>query len=180
VVGRANKLVFNDIKERVAKRIHGWKERFLSKAGREILIKAVAQAIPTYSMSCFLLPKTWCSDLNGMMAKYWWGQQDTARKIHWVKWESMCTDKSVGGLGFKKLHLFNRVLLAKQGWRLLQAPHSLFGQLFKAKYFPSCSFLEASLGSNPSYLWRSILAGWEVLKKGVDWQHQIGGPPRPI
>ena len=71
VVGRANKIVFNDIKERVAKRIHGWKERFMSKAGREILIKAVAQAIPTYSMSCFLLPKTWCSDLNGMMAKYW-------------------------------------------------------------------------------------------------------------
>jgi hypothetical protein len=99
VVGRAKKLAFNDIKERVAKRIHGWKERFLSKAGREILIKAVAQAIPTYSMSCFLLPKTWCSDLNGMMAKYWWGQQDSARKIHWVKWESMCRENLLGVWG---------------------------------------------------------------------------------
>uniref|UniRef100_A0A2N9IFV5 Reverse transcriptase domain-containing protein n=1 Tax=Fagus sylvatica TaxID=28930 RepID=A0A2N9IFV5_FAGSY len=138
VVGRAKKLFFNEIKERVAKRIHGWKERFLSKAGREILIKAIAQAIPTYSMSCFLLPKTWCSDLNGMMAKYWWGQNDTVRKIHWVKWESLCMEKSVGGLGFKQLYLFNRALLA------------------------------------------NILAGQEVLQKGVEWQHQLRGPPRPV
>ena len=52
------------------------------KAGREVLIKTIAQAIPTYSMSLFLLPKTLCSDINSIMAKYWGGQTSNKTKIH--------------------------------------------------------------------------------------------------
>lgn len=37
----------------------------------------------------------------------------------------------------------------------------------KAKYFPQCEFLDAQIGNNPSYIWRSILAGQQVLKSGV-------------
>lgn len=54
--GRSRTQMFNSIVERVVNRVEGWKEKLLSKAEKEILIKAVAQTIPTYSMSCFLLP----------------------------------------------------------------------------------------------------------------------------
>ena len=57
MVGREKKTIFNGLKERVAHRIQGWKERLLSKAGHEILIKSVAQSIPTYTMSYFKVPK---------------------------------------------------------------------------------------------------------------------------
>ena len=132
--------MFSKIKERVVKRLQGWKEKFLLKAGCEVLIKAIAQAIPTYSMNCFLLPKSWCNDVDGLRAKYWWGQTKNERKIHWVKWDKLCRRKFEGGLGFKNFHLFNFALLAKQGWQLLQAPKSLCCHIFKAKYFPHAPF----------------------------------------
>lgn len=36
--------------------MQGWKEKLLSQAGKEIMIKAVVQSIPTYSVSVFCLP----------------------------------------------------------------------------------------------------------------------------
>jgi len=58
LIGRSKVSTFNGIKGRIWSRMNGWKEKFLSHAGKEILLKAVLQAIPTYSMSVFQLPKT--------------------------------------------------------------------------------------------------------------------------
>ena len=53
----------------------------LSKAGKEILIKAVAQAIPTYTMSCFKLLDALCDEWTSMLRNFWWGQKEDTRKI---------------------------------------------------------------------------------------------------
>ena len=60
-------------------------------------------------------------------------------------------------------------LLAKQGWRLLTEPTSLFYRVFQSKYFARCSFWKAKLGSNPSFIWRNILASRDLLRKGMQW-----------
>lgn len=41
-IGKSKNEVFAEIKERVGKKLAGWKEKLLSMGGREILIKAVA------------------------------------------------------------------------------------------------------------------------------------------
>ena len=113
LVGRHKKASFDYIKERVWRKLQRWEEKLLSQAGREILIKAVVQAIPTYTMCCFKLPLGLCHEFEGLIRKIWWGQRGDQRKIHWVKWEDMCEPKSEGGMGFKELPIFNDALLAK-------------------------------------------------------------------
>ena len=60
IIGRSKNVVFKEIKSRLLRKLGGWKEKLLSymgREGREVLIKSVAQALPTDVMSCFLLPK---------------------------------------------------------------------------------------------------------------------------
>ena len=73
VIGKSKNQVFVEIKERVERKLSGWKEKMLSMGGKKILIKAVTQAIPTYTISCFLLPKGLCEDLERMERNFWWG-----------------------------------------------------------------------------------------------------------
>ena len=54
-VGKANKQSFSYIRERIWHKMQGWKEKLLSQVGREVLIKAVVQAMPTFTMNCFKL-----------------------------------------------------------------------------------------------------------------------------
>lgn len=88
------------------KKLKGWKEKLLSQAGCEILIKAVLLAIPTYTMSCFKLPKGLIKDFEILIKKFWWGYRGDQKKIHWVSWEKICQPKSEGGMGFKELSKF--------------------------------------------------------------------------
>uniref|UniRef100_A0A2N9G3J3 Reverse transcriptase zinc-binding domain-containing protein n=1 Tax=Fagus sylvatica TaxID=28930 RepID=A0A2N9G3J3_FAGSY len=166
---RSKTVAFSEIKGRVWRRMHGWKEKFLSMGGREVLIKAVAQSIPTYTMSCFKIPDGLCKDLNAMFSDFWWGHHDKAKKAHWLRWSKLCHSKDSGGMGFRDLKAFNLAMLAKQGWRLIQNPHSLISRVFKAKYFPHGEFLEANIGYRPSYAWRSIALARETLKLGLCW-----------
>ena len=170
LVGRNKRASFDQLKQRIWKRLQGWEGKLLSQAGREVLIKSVIQAIPTYTMSCFKLPITLCHEIEKLIRKFWWGQRGDRRKVHWVRWEEMCNHKDKGGMGFKDLTLFNEAMLAKLSCRLLQDDHSLFFRVFKARFFPNGTFLDAKDSASASYAWKSILKGREVILKGALWR----------
>ncbi len=114
-VGRSKYQTFAQLKEKVWKKVNGWKEKLLSQAGKEILIKVVAQSMPTYTMNCFLLPKRVCKELQSIVRQFWWGQKGEERRINWLAWKRMCISKLHRGMGFRDLEAFNLELLAKQG-----------------------------------------------------------------
>ncbi|KAA3486681.1 reverse transcriptase [Gossypium australe] len=88
--------------------------------------------------------------------------------MYWCKWLDLSKPKDVGEMGFRDLCKFNIALLAKQGWCFLTKPDSLVARIFKAKYFPTITFLKAQLGAYPSYVWQSIFAARKMLEDGVD------------
>jgi len=63
--------VFSFVRDRLQKRLNTWSAKFLSKGGKEVLIKSVAQALPTYVISCFLLSKAIRSKLSSAIANFW-------------------------------------------------------------------------------------------------------------
>jgi hypothetical protein len=71
LVGRSRIREFQNIVDRVKRRLNDWKNKFLSQASKEVLLKTVIQAIPTYCMSTFLLPKELCQELNSLMQRFW-------------------------------------------------------------------------------------------------------------
>ncbi|XP_058768952.1 uncharacterized mitochondrial protein AtMg00310-like [Vicia villosa] len=114
IFGRSKKEVFSLVVERVWKKIKGWKEQFLSRTGKEVLIKAVALAIPTYVMSCYKMSEALCKEIEAMLAKFWWGSKNGERKVHWMSWEKLSRSKGSGGMGFRGISEFNKSLLGKQ------------------------------------------------------------------
>ena len=168
-VGRSKKVVFQVIQDKLWKKVKGWKERFLSKAGREILLKSVAQAIPTYAMQCFKIPEGVVNSLNALCRNFWWGQQGEERKLALISWNRMCLSKEKGGIGFRNLSAFNDALLAKQCWRMVTNPDSFAARVIKGKYFPRSSFWDATVPPNSSYTWRSIMGARSLLEHGTRW-----------
>uniref|UniRef100_A0A803Q893 Reverse transcriptase domain-containing protein n=1 Tax=Cannabis sativa TaxID=3483 RepID=A0A803Q893_CANSA len=72
--------------------------------------------------------------------------------------------------GFRNIVHHNQAMLAKKAWRILTSPDSLVCQILKAKYFKRNDFLHAATGHSPSFCWRSILWGRDLLIKGLIWK----------
>jgi hypothetical protein len=66
----------------------------LSTKGKEILLKAIAQAILVYAMSVFLIPKGICKSMMDAIAKFWWGDDENSNKMHWFAWWKLCFPKN--------------------------------------------------------------------------------------
>jgi hypothetical protein len=101
LVGADQSDCFIHFVERVMQRMKGWMEKLLSIGGKEVLLKAVAQSIPVYAMSVFLLPKNICKKITDVIAQYWWGDNAQGNKMHWYSWWKLCFPKNEGGLGFE-------------------------------------------------------------------------------
>lgn len=114
LIGKSKKAVFAGIVNRVQQKINDWKDRSLSQSGKEILIKAVVQAIPSYTMNCFLLPITICQEIEKASARFFWRARSGERKHHWICWDLLTKGKSKGGIRFREIHFFNLAMLAKQ------------------------------------------------------------------
>ena len=165
--GRCKRDVFTGLVDKIWQRSHSWPTKFLSGAGKHVLLQTVLSAFPNYSMLSFKIPKSLCKRIQSVLTRFWWDSAPDKKKMAWVLWDRMATPKCMGGLGFKNLESFNDALLAKLGWRIMNNPDALLSRVLKRKYFWDCSFLESSPKQASSHGWTGIMAGKALLEKGM-------------
>ncbi|XP_048605797.1 uncharacterized protein LOC125583207 [Brassica napus] len=137
--------LFAFLKEKLLHRVNGWTGRWLSKGGKEVLIKSILLALPTYVMSNFLLPLEICENLASAIAQFWWSSNPPKRGVHWAKWEKMCAPREEGGIGF----------------------HSLVARVLRGRYYRLSSPLRMGTVDTPSYVWTSISSARKLLLLGI-------------
>ncbi|XP_060969933.1 uncharacterized protein LOC115713710 [Cannabis sativa] len=167
IIGRKKKAILGFLKEKMHKRILSRKGKFLSKAGREVLLKTLAQVFSSYAMPIFILSLETYSELERMMYKNLWGNSKKFRGVSWMSWNRLFKHKSSGGLSFRSLHDYNLSLLNKQAWRLLLHESSLVGRIYKAMYYSHGTFLLVVLGQHPSFIWKSIFETQGLITAGA-------------
>lgn len=165
-VGRKKNEVFSFLSDQIRQKLQGCRNKALSKGGNCLLLKSVAQTIPNFWMNLLTIPSEICKTIQRQMNGFLWCGVGNNKRIRWMSWERLCEVKDAGGLGFKDFRSSNIAMLAKQGWRLINDSNPLVTNIMKAKYFPQTDFLNAKVGRNPSYMWRSIMAAPAVLKQG--------------
>lgn len=57
------------------------KNSFLFQVVKEVILKAVIQAIATYSMSIFILHRKLCKEMVSLMSRFWRSHKCNDRKI---------------------------------------------------------------------------------------------------
>ncbi|KAJ9546404.1 hypothetical protein OSB04_018947 [Centaurea solstitialis] len=117
---------FQPLVTRARDRIHNWKSKFLSFAGRKQLIVSVLQSMQLYWMMVYVLPSAVVHELEGLFRDFLWAQGDSSRGKCKVAWEVVCKPVLCGGLGFKRLSAWNRTLLTKHIWDLLSKRRTLW------------------------------------------------------
>ena len=70
-------------------------------------------------------------------------------------------------MDFRDLHLFNKAMLGKQGWRLVTRPKSLYARVLKGRYCHDGDFMGDTRRKHASHTWHAILVEKEVLGKGM-------------
>uniref|UniRef100_A0A2N9F2D7 Reverse transcriptase domain-containing protein n=1 Tax=Fagus sylvatica TaxID=28930 RepID=A0A2N9F2D7_FAGSY len=165
-------LIWNPIIEKMERRLAGWKRLYLSTGGRLTLLKSTLSSLPTFYLSLFTIPCSIAKRIEQIQRKFLWGGSDDTFKHCLVKWDTVCSPVSKGGLGVRKLVPFNRALLDKWLWRFGVEDNRLWKRVLVERHGAGCG--DWSTGwtrdSHGCGLWKGIMLGWNDFSAQVKFK----------
>ncbi|XP_052290822.1 uncharacterized protein LOC127900258 [Citrus sinensis] len=132
---RVTNNMFQDIVDKVEKRLSGWNASHLSLAGRITLAQSVLQAIPIYVMQIVAIPAGIRERIDRACRRFIWSGSSPHQRLSMISWKDICKPKSAGGLGFKSLALMNRALHMKLAWGLISSPNSFWSEVQASRHW---------------------------------------------
>ena len=166
------KTIWNSVMERMEKRLAGWKKLYLSKGGCLTLIKSTLSSLPTYYLSLFPLPMEVARRLEQLQRDFLWGGMGDEPKFHLVNWHQICSPIQYGGLGIRRLSVFNKALLGKWLWRYAVESGALWRQVVDSKYGSQWGGWCSNWVSEPHGvgLWKGIRVGWDSFVRHTSFE----------
>ena len=129
-----HRIIWNPILEKMERRLAGWKCLYLSKGGRVTLSKSTLSNLPTYFLSLFPILPSVANRIERLQWNFLWGSFGDDPNIRLVKWATVCAPISLGGLGRRKIRLFNEALLGKWFWRFGIEEDAFWRRVIEMKY----------------------------------------------
>eukprot|EP00253_Pinus_taeda_P016010 PITA_16010 len=159
---------------KIEARIKHWSFKWLSRAGRLILIKSVLLAIPVYWAALTWVPKGVLEKIRRLCNRFLWAGSKESSVLPWVAWEKVARPKEWGGWGIKILPDFRFSLAAKSGWRLIKM-ENLWTRTVKRKYIDPIPLEEwirapSKTQKNASAIWKATLESFKVIEQGLAWK----------
>ncbi|KAJ9535294.1 hypothetical protein OSB04_un001606 [Centaurea solstitialis] len=143
--------------EKVKKRVLDWKNKWLSFAGRLQLINSVLSSISVYWASLFLLPVSVVKEIERLLRSFLWSSGEAIKGKAKVKWGNVCLPREKGGLGVRSLRVWNRTLLAKQVWKIIDNNDSLWVKWIHEYRLKGKNFWEVGNVFDASWFWRKAV-----------------------
>ncbi|XP_043697430.1 uncharacterized protein LOC122648259 [Telopea speciosissima] len=157
VSGRLSMKDCSPILDLVRRKLEGWKARFLSYAGRLLLLSSVLQGSYIYWAGIFGLPGNVITKLESMFSNFLWSGPSLERKTHFISWDAVCKPKSEGGLGIKRVKEMNIVGIMQQIWWIASKQDRFWVNWVHQRYLKQESLWTVKGLNNCSWVWRKVL-----------------------
>ncbi|KAL9690528.1 hypothetical protein QQ045_010930 [Rhodiola kirilowii] len=142
--------------EKMTARLNSWSNKFLSRAGRRVLVSAVLQAMVYFWARVCILPKAVINAVNSICVRFLWRGNCDRKGGHLVKWEEVCRVKEEGGLGVKNLETMNYAMAIKQLWGQ-EGRSSLWSDWLEKYWSKGKHWWEVEASSNSSWVLKRLM-----------------------
>ena len=136
------------------------------------LLKSTLSSLPTYYLSLFTIPASVANRIEKIQRNFLWGGKEFGTNIHLLNWDMVCSLNTQGGLGVKKLLVFNKALLGKCLWHFGREELSLWWRAIASNHGTLVGgwITRNTWGAHGCGLWRSISSSWSEFAQYVDFE----------
>ncbi|KAJ4765720.1 RNA-directed DNA polymerase (reverse transcriptase)-related family protein [Rhynchospora pubera] len=166
---------FDQLVNKVQRRISTWAAKSLSQAGKIVLIRSVVEPLIVFNTAGGPLPATVASKIEMMIRSFFW-ENGGKQKMHLISWDRITLRKEEGGLGLRKVQTINGAMMLKILWKVASREHedSPWVKLLRAKYLTMRTLWLSGEPRRCTKLWRALMQYRQVLQPHVQWQIGTG------